>query len=565
MEGHPRRFMESYLAIRDRDGLLRPFRFNENQEYFYANTFANLKSYHQPMSVFELKDRKATWTTWVGGALFSYLFVPAFHAIHVTDSDDNTRAANQMYDLFYDNLPEWMKPKKRHWDTEFKELDWGPLTSSITMSSSRSRNFGRGSTPKAVFFDEMAHYSATFADDLFLAIGNSIPRSSAWVFKGSTPLKLAQEQGAGSERKQTRFYIDFRNIQDGKSSDIFLFRRWYDNPENVLPPGSPVSRPGDRRDITPGACDLYGSEREPSLVREFPQDGVPVADRLRWMRAVLADTVTGAASDGAAGLALFRQEHPEDPFSCWVDSTNPQFDTDRLLEMQRNSPQPILTHRVTGNFGTRIFEGYDAGHIYAAGMDPSGDGKDRTALVVVDCITRRTVAGIYGKADPGDIEDEVVWLLNRYPRCMLAVEKSGGYGREHIRTFRTLPEITLWGERQPFHRRSAAADREYRMRDLGWVTDKESRPRMIKNAILFINRWGGRLLVPELVQALLGYDPKVHEHLPDWVAAFCIAASIMQDALDWFAEGTGSALAPKRVQTVRVIAGSGPGSNWRLG
>ena len=268
--GKPREFMERYMHIRDEDQALVLLRFEENQEEYYGRTFGQLGSVREPMLVHVLKARKAYSTTFWHMSAFSFMCCwPGFIVNSVIDSDKNLRTILTMIDVAYDNMPEWMRPRKGHWDTELRELEFESpdgrrITSIMTFSSARSRNFGRGGTPKMVIQSEKPYYEATFDEDLDAALRQALPKNGWMVWEG-TP-----------RGTQNSFYQQFRAIQEG-AAGVSIIRYWFQKRGNALAAGDF----GVHRD---NRGELRLTEAEVEVAARFPDDGVPVQDRIRWRR-----------------------------------------------------------------------------------------------------------------------------------------------------------------------------------------------------------------------------------------------------------------------------------------
>ena len=514
--GKPRRFMERFLMVQDEMARLVPMVLRPNQVYYYGKTFGSLREYGQPMDVYCLKPRKALWTTFIKGALTSFLFqMPGFHAIMVADSDDTFRATNQMIDRFYDNMPEVIQTgalKKKHWETEFKEIDWGGITSSLTMSSSRSPNFARGFTPKAGDFDEVGFYNPAFESRVYTSTANSFP-VNRWLFKGGTP------NGMGNQ-----FYRDFQAIKGGEWNAIYLFRRWYDNPQDALPEGHPLVRPYDRAGIVPGnAGGLVGERDEPDLIARLDPDRW--RDQLRFRRRYIADAKR-LYGDEALAYAAFKVEHAEDDLSCWSNLSNPQFDP-IMLGYMANRTRPPIEENIVSGLNRRLWEKPMPGHVYVAGMDvATGQGGDATTVQVFDATAKCFVAELWGK-HTGILMciREAMELCRTFNTALFAPEINtvGAQVVDETRLMFEYPNIY----RRSLRRGENPDTDSYRRREWGWKATEES----VRTLWACWQQWfngGGAAGIPNeyLSREISSYDPSRDEHWPDRMRAAAIAVQI---------------------------------------
>ena len=534
LRGNPMPFMERFLWVKDERGVAVPFVARPNQVYFHGRTFGRLKGYHEPLTVYCLKDRKAAWTTYIKLAEAAFLFtVPGFAALSVADSDDTFRATNAMLDLAYARLPAEMQEQlpQKLWNSEEKVIAWpNGVTSSISMSSSRSKNFARGTTPKMGDFDEMAAYAEGFEGELFTAVENAFP-SNRWWFEASTP------RGTGN-----KFYSDFKAIQDGEWDAVYLFRRWFDNPENALGEGHLLARPQDRGDIVVGkAGGLVGERDEEGLVVLFPK-GAVVADLLRRRRKWIADSVRTYRGDAALGYAAFRQEHAENEADCWTNLGNPQFDPLILSYLANQVRPPIEDSVVPGGLVKRIWERRMPGHFYTAGMDFATGrvekGGDATTMQMFDATTMTVVAELYGKhTTVYNALGAAIQMCREYNNALFAPE---------VNTVGTTATDDARQKHEYLHLYYDRSEvRVGKAPEYGWKATPNTILKLWANLQGHLSE--GVLKIPNaaLLGEISGYDPNRDTHWPDRMRAFGIALTV---ALEWGAFGQpASAMTQRRI------------------
>jgi len=526
----PKPFIERFLKIRDEQSALVPLLFDTNQEYYYRETFARLEDYYDPMRVLVVKDRKARSTTYWNACAFAFMCcVPGFVCINIVDSEKNLKTVLTMIDTFYDNLPLYTDGKdsypmvqKGHWDTEFRELTFsapsgGKLSSIMTFSSGRSRNFGRGGTPKMAIKSEKAHYEPTFEREQDAAISDSLP-SGAWEVDESTP------NGTGNA-----FYARFRAYEAGDLPGRVLFRRWFDRPENVFPPDSPEIRAQDALEDRESG-DLRLSEEEQHLKALFGPELDPV-HRILWRRRKIASAIVDAFGSEEAGKGLFYQEHPENLLDCWYHVAHPALPRDRLRQLERGCRPPMLETMPYPGIKLQIWEKGRLGVGYVGFLDPAKGvvGGDLLALQVLSA-SGEHVAQMFGQVNVGRFTQECCELLSREYNTALFCGEVNGNGEAALLAAKDwgYPRLYSQPKRDPHNPKEQTR--------WWWNTTGYRKGGVMEGtkAIMHNAMWNGlesgmvRTRSMLLVQDLLEYNPEL-DHTPDRVAAFMGACAVLNE------------------------------------
>lgn len=550
--------MERYFKLQGEDaghGLI-DFKFVPNQVYYDEEVFSHVRSIDEPIEVACVKDRKARWTTWEIGVASAYAFTtPGFHVLIITDSEDTFKPINRMIDLFYYNMPLDVRPKIKdgHWGVEFKEIafeDKSELgSSSITLSSSRSPNFGRGETPKMVIYDEWGMFNENFSREMQTSLRNSLPPST-WFFKGGTP---NGPRGAMYEEVQA-----FKKGE--KQLTAYLFRSWWDNPANVLPPYHVRRRPKDMADpLIPGSAGgQVGEDMETAILERFPDDGIDPSWRLAWRRSKIAESLISASNDARVAFALFLQEHAEDDESCWVNIENPQVD-ERVLRQQlaEAGSRHALEDTLLDGLRFRAYIKPVPSHIYTAGMDfSSGHSNDYSCLQIWDATAKMFVAELYGKTSPLEACKVGVQIAERYNWALFAPEYTGQEGIGEF-AMRDLGYPNVYRrERRPGEK---VTDRAYTSRPWGWSTygsasqtRASSKGMMISQFKMKFNSGSVYIMCEDFLRDIQSYDPdSQRDHLPDRLVAGMIALEVEEQS-QRRALSTGTSLLHGRRKSVRI-------------
>lgn len=537
-KGKPRRYMETFLKIETVEGLV-PWIFNENQEYFYEQIFGSLGGMGRGLQVFALKSRKATFTTFVTGVAFTYVAnVPGFHVLIIGAMEDHAEVALKMTDTFYNNLPSArdgtgrfiMRPTKSHWDQSYREVIFGPmvngevdpkLTSSISISTSRSTGFGRARTPKMVIFDEKAHFSQEHEPMLMPAVLNSL-NNNAWRFDGSTPKGM-----------KNGFANDFKAIKEKKVNAIYLTRWWFHSRRNAISREDMHVRPADALEMETNGGLLYTDE-EKGVIKSFPQDQLLPESRILWRRWKIAEATQNSMGDEVRGRALFLQEYPENDVDCWMDIANPVFDVMMLRRMIDTAVAPLPEEKLREigissvpypGLSFRAWQLPYSGGRYYGGMDLAKGvfSGDASVLEVFDARTGTFVAELYGRARLLQAAIEGAKVMEKYNMGLFAPEATGlGAG--------AVEAVKGWGYRNLYFRspNKKVSISETRHREYGWETNKSTRSQMFLDFQEAIAT--GKIHLPnlDLIGAVQEWnpDPDSDEHTGDRVMAAMIAYSI---------------------------------------
>ena len=337
---------------------------------------------------------------------------------------------------------------------------------------------------------EKAHFAPEYEPDLMRAVSDSMPKS-AWRIDESTP-----------KGSKNGFYTDAVDIREGRRGGIYLFRRWFDNPENFLLPNDPNALPADRKAV------LELAEEEEALSKNFPSD-VPVRDRVRWRRWKMAEAVANSRNDTVLGRASFLQEHAENDIDCWFDLTNPSFDFMVLRQMidQARSPLPQQTVANGGlaavpGMTLRVWELPVLGGRYVGGMDVAKGVTtgDASCLEVLNARTGMFVAELYGRANIDTATLGTCRVMEAYNKGLLAIE-STGLGVGAVLAARRYGYADLY--RRDW-KEVAKAGREVKW---GWETTRHNKMQTFLDFQEAVGK--GLVQIPnlELVRELQSYNP----------------------------------------------------------
>jgi hypothetical protein len=355
--GNPRPFMEGLFVVASKYGELVPFTFNRLQDRMHEQRTGHdywLKFRQGGSSVYHL-----------GVSTAKACCTPYFNTACITLSTDRGRTKERLFQhvkRFVDNLPDEVRPSRGHERADYIEFD--KLHSQIYIGTVGSREFGRSETIHRLIITEMGSFTTAEAEMTLTSAIESVVPGGEIIFE-TTPKLM------GSPAH--RLYVDCKL---GKKPYKAHFAPWYWCEDYWLREESFEALEHDRGPI-------ILTEVEELLATHFEKDGVPVADRIRWRRAKLADRETD-----------FYSEYPEDELTAWQASTHSVFPADRIRQMMQEMrpPSDIIDGVV------RIYKEHSGLRRYVIGADAAAGvpGGDNSALVVLCVETGEVVAVLHG-------------------------------------------------------------------------------------------------------------------------------------------------------------------------
>ncbi len=527
-DAKPRLFVENFCYVRNREGRLVRMVLTPNQLYYYAETFAKMippapgkNAVDAPLAVTSVKDRQAEHSSFWGIILAAYASqMPFFDVLLGAQQDDTAEHLLHMIDTMLVNLPPELQTKMNHNGDSYKEFRFeehvsGPGcaegkhqacrvetrgTSYITIVTPRSAGRVLSRAPKAALLSESGQYDEAHDRKMQTNLGGGMHPGTWWI-EDTTP---------GSKR--TGHYKRYRAIDEGLMPGVVLRRYWHMNPKNVLPEGSLDANPLDRYEIT-----LTPFEQR--MASQFPQDGIPVEDRIRRWRAWYQRELVNHDMDEDSALAETLQQHATDDVTCWLGGETSSLKMSRRIEMVEYARDPTVKREmVAPGFWLSVWQNRVHGHEYAAIMDPARTGqRDYTACLIFDLTTDMQVAELYGRIQSLEALDYIVPVLHDYYDAMFVPETN---------IEASVPEIAI-RMGHPRHRtyrrkkRKTESDAKARMRPWGFDTVGSNKPDIARACTTAMTQGTVTLLSKGAVEDLSGYDwADKTDHTPD--RAICV-------------------------------------------
>lgn len=525
--GEPRGWIEAYLKVASEAGPLVPLLFSNepNQEYYYGELREQMDGWR--VDVVTEKDRKARWTTFVAAVVWAKMVcIPGTRVLWVADSEDTTAVGSRIMETFYANMPEHARPDKgKVWGAEQKELvfasEEGEQKSWIIFRTASNPNLGTAETPTDVVFDEYPKFPKTYGAAAQASVRAAMTGMTSFWRGGSV----------GPDGADCMMYQEVQAIKKGLSQTKLLFRPWFANPANHLPPGHRHRRPADMRDEDIVAGDASGgldADKEPMLMEMFPKDDVPVVWRLARRRAWLKDALAIAGGEGNedAARVYFAREHPEDDVTMWLTAGRMMFDM-KMMDVQR----AIATAKENFVVASEVLHGlkfvsyrkYDPAHVYIGGMDlGSGSRGDDTSMQLFDATSMTFVGELHGNVtEPHQAVQVAVEVLRRYGNAVLVLETNRfpGIGNYVRRTLGYEPVF------KPPKRDNETAERWVQRPygiQVGSTHHSDKEPSTESLLAMFkadFNSGAFRVVNPLLLGTMQMWDDARDKHCPDRIAA----------------------------------------------
>lgn len=234
-------------------------------------------------------------------------------------------------EMFYQSTPEALRPRMDH--SSATEKRFPDINSVMYIGTARAATFGRGEPIHNLLLSEVAFYLPEAIDRIVKPALQRVPPDGTVAIE-STP-----------NGESGYFYEEVQAALAGQSVFRLTVLYWWEEPDNHLPPGSPVL------DDFPEY--QYDFEYTPDERLLHVQHGL-TQDQLRWRRWKILELGD-----------LFWQEHLESLDTCFLTVGLPYYDTGAALALTRLASRPIQHWE-----GAQIWEEPIPGIQYVMGIDP---------------------------------------------------------------------------------------------------------------------------------------------------------------------------------------------------
>lgn len=383
-------YAKNALKIRTKDGEVVNLSLNVAQEELLKRVNEQLAAEGR-VRVIVLKGRQMGLSTAIGGYMYWHVSQrKAQKALVVTHHSDSTKALFDLTRRYYDNTPEFLKPKTKY--SSRKELNFDRLDSGYAVATAGGESVGRGETITVAHLSELAFWPKSTAKDILNGILQAVPqRPNTCVFIESTANGVS---GA--------FHEMWQGAVEGTNGYIPVFLPWFIQDEYREPvPEGFEQTPEEERLV-----ELHGLDNE----------------QLMFRRHKVAQN----------GIALFQQEYPSTADEAFLTTGRPVFNPEQLSEMAQSAPRTAPRMALTGESfqedrrGELLsFHPVEPSETYYIGADVAMGvrGGDYSVAQILD--SKKRQVGVWrGHVHPDYFATVLYALGNHYNTARIAVESN---------------------------------------------------------------------------------------------------------------------------------------------
>lgn len=412
----PAVYLPKFLKIRDKENRVIPLVMNRAQWRYYKAVKAQ-RDAGRPVRVIILKARQMGFSTETEGLIFQDT-ATRFNVDSMVIAHKEEATANlfRMTKLFYDCLPEPLKPRRRASNAQelvfnVPEREEGVgLNSRVKCTTAGGKGVGRSDTLTNVHMSEFAFWPGD-KKDTFTGIMQAVPdRPGTMVVIEST---------ANGYNEFKDLWDDAVAAWDAGERDGFqpIFFAWWEMEEY-------------RRTVPPG---FTPTEEELALVEAYGLD----LEQLAWRRWCIKTNCAGDKDK-------FRQEYPASPDEAFLASGSCVFDQEALV-LRRELVKDIPWERGAFRFDyddrrpsgekisnirwekdekgiIRVHAPPKEGYPYVLGGDTAGTGSDKFTGQVLDNTTGEQVAVLQHQFDETMYARQMYCLGWWYGWALIGVE-----------------------------------------------------------------------------------------------------------------------------------------------
>lgn len=476
-------YIENFLKIRNKQSQLVPFKLNIAQKEV-IKLIRDCEEKGVLKRFIVLKARQMGLSTLFEGLIFQDTATHDFvNSMIIAHEDKSTQALFQMSKLYFEELPDVLKPMKKYSNEKAlvfanpsaneSEVQSNPgLRSKITVATAGAGEVGRGTTVHNLHASEVAFFPD--AKKTMLGLLQCVPDSlNTMVFLESTA------NGVGDW-----FHEMWQKAVRGENDFIPVFLPWFIDPGYTRPFSSDAHREQFLAEISVTTQDAQGHEVRTYEYELLTKHGLTL-EQLNWRRWAIANKCQGDED-------LFMQEYPATAEEAFISSGRPKFSYKALKKYQTLTREGKRGYLQEGKDGKIILVEDPKGYVtiweepkpnrfYCVGADVA-EGLihgDYSCGVVGDSESFDIVAMWHGHIDPDLFGNELVRLARYFNDAYLGVE-SNNHGLTTLTSIKKLEYWNLYFTKN-FDRVSDQITQK-----LGWTTSSKTKPLMIDKLAEFV-------------------------------------------------------------------------------
>lgn len=497
-------YMKNFLKIRTKAGTLENLILNDAQEVV-AKVIDDLRAKKKPIRIIILKARQMGISTFTEGFFtFDTATQPLRNTIIVAHEDKASQNLFNMSKLYYDELPDILKPMKKYsnesalvfenpTNSESDKRKNPGLRSKFTVATAKNVDTARSGTYHNVHASELAFWNNP--KTLMLGMLQCVPDlPNTCVIIESTA------NGIGGY-----FYELWKGAERGENDFIPIFLPWFTDVTYTTPFDSDAEKIAFIQQVEGVTYDEKGRAihtEEFHLKENFNL----TYEQLHWRRKTIKNKCNG-------DMEQFQQEYPSTPDEAFIASGRPKFSISSLKKYNTKCKDGTRGYLIEqkGNITflpdskgyIEIFEKPVEGKNYSIGADVAEgvvDG-DYSSAAVGENESFKIVAGWHGHIDPDLFGYELYKLAKYYNEAYIGCEVNN----HGLTTLKKLQALEYWNI---YYQKVYDQIREKMTAKVGWNTNRKTKPLMINKLAEFIRemhldvQW--RLFISECFTYMIG-------------------------------------------------------------
>lgn len=477
MNINTKKYIEEYLKIRNKNSRIVPFILNEPQKKLYEE-IKKQKELKKPVRIIILKARQMGFSTLTEAILFKETATK--HNVTSGIIAHEAKATNNLFNmskLYYDNLPEVIKPKTLNRNAQeiiFNTEKNTGLNSKITCMTA-SKGAGRSGTYNFLHLSEFAFWNVN-KEDAYISLMQAVPNNHQ-------SMVIIESTANG--------YDYFKELWDkavnNESDFIPIFIGWNELEEYQMPYTG---------------FELDDEEKRIKAIFNLTNE------QLEWRRWCIRNNCGG-------DIKKFKQEYPISPEEAFLSTGDCVFDTEvinnRLQEIKKPIKIGYFTYEYDDTkpkFGAwnsynnkkyhtfkinniKWIEDHQNGYIkiyevpnspkmvnYAIGGDTAGEGSDYFTGHVINSETLNQCAVFRKQMDPDLYVKQMYCLGMYYNKALIGIENN--FDKFPVR------ELERLGYPNQYVRKTEEKAIEKSYKEFGFRTDLKTRPSIISYLKQFV-------------------------------------------------------------------------------
>lgn len=405
MSINTKKYIETYIKIRDKKGKVIPLKFNEPQVKYY-NVIKKMYENKKPIRIIILKARQMGFSTETEGIIFKNVVTNHnYNAGIVAHKEDSTTNLFNMSKRMLEYLPESIKPEQKK--SNAKELVFNNekgtgLDSKIKCMTAGGKGIGRSDTFTALHISELAFWEGN-KQDILLGLLQAVPNIPGTIV-------IIESTANGYD-----YFKEMWDMAVAGENDFYpLFVGWNELEEYKMPYSG-----------------FTLTQDEQELQKQFNV----TLEQLEWRRWCIKNNCGG-------DIDKFKQEYPISPDEAFLSTGKCYFNKQNIINRinELKGKNPIAQGSFSCFYdGIRIrgrkFKNEEKGSIkiykypennipYVIGGDTAGEGSDYFAAHVINNITGEQVAVLKQQYNEIDFVKQIYCLGMFYNKALLGPESN---------------------------------------------------------------------------------------------------------------------------------------------